>query len=362
MIYLSLGSNLGDRWAFIELAIGMIEYRIGSIQCISSVYETPPWGFESTPFYNACLGIESTLSPEDVLIELLSIETFLGRERSKSEGYQARTIDLDILFYDEQIINTTSLTLPHPRIELRKFILAPLAEIAPDFVHPMLSLSVDQLNKKCEDTAIITRLVKTLTLPKKRTFIAIEGVIGVGKTAFAHRLNKALGGSLLLENFYENPYLADFYKDPEGFALLVETAFLTDRIAQYNSFSFNEKPSPIIADYTLDKSLLFARQNLVATDFDTYRASYLQGIQKQPQPDLVLFLHQTVSQALSNIQQRGRDFEQNITASYLDTIDKGYNKWKKTTAIDCLTLDLTAVDFVSRPVEFYPLLLAFFRH
>ncbi len=306
--------------------------------------------------------MNSTLSPEEVLTELLSIETFLGRERSRSEGYQARTIDLDILFYNEQNINSTTLTIPHPRIELRKFILTPLAEIAPDFVHPMLSLSIDQLNEKCEDTAVITRLTKALPLPKKRNFIAIEGVIGVGKTAFAHQLNTALGGSLLLENFYENPYLADFYKDPQAFALRVETAFLTDRVAQYNSFSFSEKPSPVIADYTLEKCLLFAKQNLVATDFDTYRTAYLQATQNQPQPDLVLYLQQPISQALSNIQQRGRDFEQSITRGYLSTIDKGYNEWKKTTAIDYLTLDLTAVDFVGRPAEFYPLLLAFFRH
>ena len=362
MIYLSLGSNIGDRWEFLELALGMIEYRIGSIQCISSVYETPPWGFESTPFYNACLGIHSILSPEEVLTELLSIETFLGRERSVSEGYQARTIDLDILFFEKQSINTTSLTIPHPRVELRKFILTPLAEIAPDYVHPILSLRIDQLNENCEDTAIITRLSRTLQLPKKRSFVAIEGMIGVGKTAFAHRLNEALGGSLLLENFYENPYLVDFYKNPKAFALRVETAFLTDRIAQYNAFFLNEKVSPVIADYSLDKSLLFAKQNLTATDFDMYRTDYLNVTKTQPKPELVLLLKQSVSRALTNIQQRGRDFEQKIAASYLSSLEKAYEEWEKTTPTNCLNLDLTTVDFVEQPEEFYPLLLAFFRH
>ena len=167
MIYLSLGSNMGDRMAFLQLAVGMIEYRIGSIQCISTVYETPPWGFESSPFFNACLGVTSTLSPDEVLTELLAIETFLGRKRTETEGYQARTIDLDILFYKNKVLDTAFLTLPHPQIEQRKFILTPLAEIASDFTHPLFAQTIDELNQNCEDEAELIQLSEKLILPKK---------------------------------------------------------------------------------------------------------------------------------------------------------------------------------------------------
>ena len=362
MIYLSLGSNMGDRMAFLQLAVGMIEYRIGSIQCISTVYETPPWGFESSPFFNACLGVTSTLSPDEVLTELLAIETFLGRKRTETEGYQARTIDLDILFYKNKVLDTAFLTLPHPRIEQRKFILTPLAEIASDFTHPLFAQTIDELNQNCEDEAELIQLSKKLILPKKKDFIAIEGTIGAGKTAFAHRLNEALKGRLLLERFYDNPYLADFYKDPEAYAILVETAFLEERVNQYNSFFSEELKLPVIADYSLEKSLLFASKNLSKKDFDAYQKKYFNLTHAQPKPDLVLLLQQTVSQALYNIKQRGRAFEQSIAPAYLNSLENGYKEWRKTTALDYVELDLTAVDFVKRPEDFYPLLLAFFRH
>lgn len=352
---------MGDRMGFLQLALGMIEYRIGPIQSVSTVYETPPWGFESTPFYNACLGVETILSPEEVLTELLSIERFLGRKRSMAEGYQARTIDLDILFYNDLRLDTADLSLPHPRIEERKFILVPLTEIAPDFIHPHLLKSIDELKQNCEDKAELTPLHEKLLLPTKRNFIAIEGTIGAGKTAFAHRLKEGLKGCLLLENFYDNPFLADFYKDPKSYALLVETAFLEERVKQYKRFFSAETKLPLIADYSMEKSLLFATKNLSPKDFDSYQKKYRYSTQELAQPDLIIFLQQSVSKALSNIKHRGRSFEQNITPVYLMEIESGYAEWKKTTSLNFIELDLNAVDFVKQPEDFFPLLLAFFR-
>ena len=99
MVYLSLGSNIGDRQLFLQLAIGLIIYRIGEVKRVSSIVETPAWGFEGDAFYNACLSVETALSPQKVLEELLTIEKILGRKRKTIKEYQARNIDLDILLF-----------------------------------------------------------------------------------------------------------------------------------------------------------------------------------------------------------------------------------------------------------------------
>ena len=127
----------------------------------------------------------------------------------------------------------------------------------------------------------------------------------MGKTSFTQLLQAAVGGTLLHENFFDNPYLADFYQDPETYALKVETAFLEERIHQLTTFFSQKNTRPVIADFSLEKSLLFARQNLSARDFDAYKKQYLKVNEGLPQPDLVLFLLQSVPQLQKNIEKRG---------------------------------------------------------
>ena len=167
VVYLSIGSNLGDRLLHLQLAVGMIAYRIGEIKCLSKVVETPAWGFEGEAFYNACLAVDTPLSPEEVLNQLLEIEEFLGRKRSEKNGYQSRTIDLDIIFYGNQVVKTNRLTLPHPRMQERNFVLAPLAEIAPAVEHPESKLTVESLLKTSEDTTAVTEISAPLFPVKK---------------------------------------------------------------------------------------------------------------------------------------------------------------------------------------------------
>ena len=236
MVYLSLGSNLGDRLLYLQLAVGIIAYRVGVIKTISKVVETPSWGFDGAAFYNCCIGLETSLSPDEVLHQLLEIEELLDRKRSNQEGYQSRTIDLDILFYNDLVLESKSLKLPHPRIEERNFVLAPLAEITPNQIHPKSNKTVLELFNSSKDHSTISKIDAEIYPVKKIKYIAIEGNIGVGKTTFARKLQHFLGGSLLLENFYENPFLEDFYRDPKTFALPVEKAFLDERIQQQNTF------------------------------------------------------------------------------------------------------------------------------
>ena len=361
MVYLSLGSNIGDRQLFLQLAIGLITYRVGEVKQVSSIVETPAWGFEGDTFYNACLSLETALSPQKVLEELITIEIILGRKRKTTKEYQARNIDLDILLYGDELINTQNLSIPHPRMEKRNFVLAPLAEIAANNIHPILKKSIKQLCQESEDPALVTPVEANLFIPQRREFIAIEGNIGAGKTTFSHQLQAAIGGTLLLENFYDNPYLADFYQDPEAFALKVETAFLEERVLQLSSFFKLKNTPPVIADFSLEKSLLFAQQNLSAIDFIAYKKDYINASTKLPQPDLVLFLAQSIPQLQKNIQKRGRDFEQGISDQYLQKIETGYLQWQKNSALNICELNTKGIDFVHDKDAFYALLAAFFR-
>ncbi len=150
--YLLLGSNLGDKEAHLHSACGLINCRAGRISDHSSIYLTEPWGFDSTDvFLNQAIKIETNLKPGELLAVALNIESQLGRRRNGSSGYSSRVIDIDILFYGNQIIRTESLTLPHPQLHNRRFALMPLWEIAPDLIHPVFFKSIFQLLNECND-------------------------------------------------------------------------------------------------------------------------------------------------------------------------------------------------------------------
>ncbi len=155
--YLLLGSNLGNRSTQLENARNLIELFVGDIKKASSIYETLPWGVSEQPnFYNQVLAIVTELSAEELLLNLLQIEDKLGRERI--QRWQARRIDLDILYYEQAIINQPQLTVPHPQIAYRRFTLVPLVEIAPDYVHPLLQQSNAQLLAQCQDTLEVKKV------------------------------------------------------------------------------------------------------------------------------------------------------------------------------------------------------------
>jgi 2-amino-4-hydroxy-6-hydroxymethyldihydropteridine diphosphokinase len=150
-VYLLLGGNLGNRALNLEAAREQVRLHIGEPQKISSVYETEPWGFSHhIPFFNQVVISLTLLEPEGVLGEIKKIERSLGRNREKG-GYSARTMDIDILFYEGRIINTEGLVIPHPRLHERRFALEPLLEIAPAMVHPVFGRTIAELYDQCED-------------------------------------------------------------------------------------------------------------------------------------------------------------------------------------------------------------------
>jgi 2-amino-4-hydroxy-6-hydroxymethyldihydropteridine diphosphokinase len=157
-LYILLGGNLGNKKKVFSEARDRLSKLIGEIAAQSSIYETEPWGFVSKDlFWNQVLEINTELSPEILLSLTQQIESDLGRI-PKAEQYVSRLIDIDILFYGDQIINLNNLVVPHPRIQSRKFALLPLCEIAPDFQHPVFQKSIRQLLDECQDNLKVEKI------------------------------------------------------------------------------------------------------------------------------------------------------------------------------------------------------------
>ena len=156
-VYLSLGSNLGDRAETISQAVQLLNLKELRV---SRLYEAEPWGTQPDQpwFLNCAVSGKTELSVHDFFTGLLKTEVYLGRTREAQERYAPRTIDLDLLFYDDLALTEDTLTVPHPHIVDRRFVLAPLNEIAPDFVHPVLKKKVKLLLKDCPDALIVRPL------------------------------------------------------------------------------------------------------------------------------------------------------------------------------------------------------------
>jgi 2-amino-4-hydroxy-6-hydroxymethyldihydropteridine diphosphokinase len=150
-VFLGIGTNLGDREDYLRQAIARIEKFVGTVSKTSAVYETEPWGFETEDaFLNLVIEVETEFQPQEILGKILSIESSLGRIRNE-EQYSSRTIDIDILLYEDLVVNEFNLTIPHPLLPIRKFVLVPLCEIAPDLIHPVLIRPLRLLLEECED-------------------------------------------------------------------------------------------------------------------------------------------------------------------------------------------------------------------
>ena len=151
--HLSLGSNIEPRYEFLKQSITLLQKYLGEITAYSKIYETPAWGFESTPFLNACIKIESKLPTKEALASIQKIEIEIGRIPKEGTNYEARPIDIDILYSSEGIFNYPDLVVPHTLLQKRKFVLIPLNDIASELVHPLLHESTAELLEACKDNA-----------------------------------------------------------------------------------------------------------------------------------------------------------------------------------------------------------------
>ncbi len=159
LAYLILGGNQGNRVEIISKAIDLVTSKIGLKLATSSFYESESWGFKSELFINQIVIIETILSPFEVLSITRQIEDLLGRVRNR-DGYEARTIDIDLLYFDSLVINERNLQIPHPKIAERRFVLIPLAEIAPEHRDPVTGITVLEMLGQCSDTTKVWELVQ----------------------------------------------------------------------------------------------------------------------------------------------------------------------------------------------------------
>ena len=165
-VVLSLGSNLGIRLENMQLAIDKIHNEVGTVVKISPIYETPSWGFSSEMFFNCVVLIHTDKSANKILSKIAKIEKNLGRIKTESEEYQPRTIDIDIVYFNEEIINTENLTIPHAQMHKRLFVLLPLKDLGLNFKHPIFNKSTIELISVCEDQSEC-KILHYIKLPLK---------------------------------------------------------------------------------------------------------------------------------------------------------------------------------------------------
>lgn len=363
-IILSLGSNQGNRIQNLENALVQIHQTLGTVIRVSPVYETPSWGFDSDSFYNCSLVVHSQLSAIKALQEVLSIEEKLGRIRNQQQGYSARIIDIDIIAYNEEVYNLEELQVPHPFMQQRRFVLQPCADLQTDWIHPIEKRSFTELLNQCEDTSPCTQ-VGTLLHPLDAysfhaiNFLAIEGNIGAGKTTLTHKIAEDFNAKLILEGFADNPFLPKFYKDNARYAFPLEMSFLADRYSQLSDDlgQFDLFKEFIVSDYYIFKSLIFSKITLEEDEFQLYKQVFDIMYKKTPKPDLYIYLYQNTDRLLENIKKRGRSYESDIPASYLDQVNQGYFNYIKTLSEDkVLVIDISDLDFVENQKDYLTIL------
>ncbi|WBX71699.1 2-amino-4-hydroxy-6-hydroxymethyldihydropteridine diphosphokinase [Tenacibaculum retecalamus] len=357
--YLSIGTNQGDKFNNIQNAINLIADKIGAILKIASVYKTPSLGFDGADFYNTCIKVSTYLPPESLIKNLLAIEKELGRARKDTNGYADRIIDLDIVLFEDEIIFSKNLIVPHPRMLDRKFVLIPLVEIARNTIHPIEKKHLYICLENCTDDSEITPIKEQLKRPtpitEKYNYIAIEGNIGAGKTSLANMMSDEFNAKVVLERFADNPFLPKFYEDNERYAFPLEMSFLADRYQQLTDdlAQFDLFKNFIVSDYYIFKSLIFAQVTLQKDEYKLYRKMFDLMYKEITKPDLYVYLYQNTERLLENIKKRGRDYEQNIEASYLQKIHDGYSNFIKTQqGLNILIIDVSDLDFVNNSEDY----------
>jgi 2-amino-4-hydroxy-6-hydroxymethyldihydropteridine diphosphokinase len=359
-VILSLGSNQGNRLENITNCIEQVHKKIGTVIKVSKLYETPSWGFESNSFYNCAVVLNTHKTALSLLEEVLTLELELGRLRQDVEGYQPRVIDIDVIAFDEDIIASDKLKVPHPEMQNRMFVLLPMRDLNLDWRHPILQKYLHELLMLSEDKSAC-KVVQKLEAPLSEirldnfNYIAIEGNIGAGKTTLTNKLAEDFNAKTVLERFADNPFLPKFYQDQNRYAFPLEMSFLADRYQQISDdlAQFDLFKDFIVADYHIFKSLIFAKVTLAEDEYRLYRNLFDIIYKEMPKPDLYIYLYQSTEKLLENIKQRGRSYEQEIPAEYLIKINSGYLDYiKSQNDLNILIIDVTDRDFLDNQADY----------
>jgi len=304
---IGLGSNLGNRGAILQQAIKRIErHRQMSLAGSSSWRQTAAIGgpADQPPFLNAAAVVKTSLPPASMLRELQKIESALGRRRGGR--WEPRTIDLDLLLYEQEVRNTPTLVLPHPRMAWRRFVLEPAAEVAAAMVHPVIGWTMARLLEHL-DTAL--------------PYVAITGAIGAGKTELAERLARRTSARLVAEDV-DFARLERFYAAPASHAWATELEFVEQRarLLAADRAEWSDYRQLVISDFWFDQSPAFARVWLPAEQQEAYRREFERARQGVVEPKLIVLLDAPAEQLHRRVLLRGRGCERKLSRGQLDQI------------------------------------------
>ena len=279
MVTLALGSNLDDREIYLQKAMDALRTIAVSPIKKSKVYETAPVGPGTQGKYlNLCVRFSTRLEPRALLSFCTETEKRLGRKSRKR--WAPREIDLDILTYGREIIKEEDFTVPHASILERQFVLIPLNDLDPDFILPGSTETVSYQLDRClaaqgpQNVEEYHPLPATsASLPERVRYIAVEGVIGVGKSTLVKALSERMGCVPVYEEFENNPFLSDFYKDKNRYAFQTQVFFFLSRYRQIRElFQQQDLFRPqIVSDYMFAKDKIFAAQNLDENEMGLYQ-------------------------------------------------------------------------------------------
>lgn len=317
-VFIAFGSNLGDRQRNILNSIALINTKPGtSVSRCSSIYATNALHDDSQPEYlNGIAEVETELPAQQLLKELKDIENELGRE--KTEKWQPRLIDLDIIFYGNDIIDIPSLQIPHRQSHLRSFVLEGMCQLEPDKIHPVLKRTCKQLwDRLGGGNYFIDN--------SEPTVIEMSGPIGVGKTTLAEGLRQRFDGQLLKEKYDENPYLPLVYEGRDDLALKSELFFLENSLSELKKTGLTTDVV-YIADYIFEKSTIYPKLYLSEDDFKIFDTNYIRAKQQVAKPTLVIDIFDTAENCLDRIHTRCREYEQDINTDFLRQLSAEYEK------------------------------------
>jgi deoxyguanosine kinase len=334
--YIGIGSNLGNRKEYIDQALKLLaaaeQIELGRV---SDYLETAALGKISQPnFLNAVAEVETSLEPEDLHQRLVEVENSLGRERK--EKWSARTIDLDLLLFGDQVISTEKLTIPHPQMHLRSFVLKGLCQLNSELVHPLLKVTAGQLASRLNGYDFVL----DSGVPQ---LISIAGNIGVGKTTLAKKLAEYLFCEILFEPYDTNPFLPDVYAGKKELSLDSQLYFLTKRVEQLGLN--NLSPGRVyVSDYIFDKEQIYAMTLLSQKQLSLYQDIYKPLSKNVYPPLLVISMQDSTQKCLDRIHNRNRPYEQQIQVNFLEKLDEGYEQllinWRKSPVIRVSTSKL----------------------
>jgi len=253
------------------------------------------------------------------------------------------------LLFGEEILESPDLTVPHPQMHLRSFVLKGLCQLNGELIHPTMKISFNELNARLNGCDFALD-------PDKPQLVSIAGNIGVGKTTLAKKLAARFGCEILLEPYDENPFLPDVYAGKKELALDSQLYFLTSRAEQLDPNKL-ESGRICISDYVFDKELIYARRLLDAQQLALYEEIYPPFAAQAATPALVIYMHDPAQNCLERIHSRNRPYEQQIELQFLQKLDSDYERlfeqWKSCPVIRISTSQSTDADSVAKQIKNY---------